>query len=347
MRTRLPERAPLLKLLPAVGLVTLFGCGKQGAPLPPLRTTPEAPAELRLAQRGAGLEASARAPRVSVDGLRLPVLDLEFSWTVRPGQGVGPAQRRVVRAAPGEAVVTVIELPPTPGSTVEVTVRARAGKRPSRPARMVRFEVRAVPQAPQELRAERVRAGVDLGWSPAAVVTAPPAEGAAATAPAPRFWIYRRPEGGPFGPPVNPEPTEKASFLDTSAEAEGAVCYAVRSVAVADPVVESDASPERCVPAGERRSPLPPRNLTAAAGPGGAELSWAPAADERAVGYRVYRVRASGIPERIGEVGAAVRSYRDTSLKSGELPEYAVTALDRDGRESIPAKTTATPPGEP
>jgi hypothetical protein len=345
MRTGLPDRLSLLKLLSAATCLAVLGCGKQGAPLPPLRMTPAVPMDLRVAQRGARIELAARAPRASVDGLRLPVLDMEFAWTVRSAQSVGAEQRRVVRAAPGEAVPMVIDPAPAPGATVEATVRARVERRVSRPAPMIRFDVRPAPEPPSELSVERVRAGVSVSWSTPAVVAAAPKQGAPAANPAEtgaRFWIYRRPETGAFGPPVNPEPAEKTGFLDTSAEAEGAVCYSVRRVAVADPVVESDATAEQCVPAGERRSPLPPRNLAAVAGSGGADLSWAPPADERAVGYRIYRMPANGIPERIGEAGPAARSYCDTKVAPGEILDYAVTALDRDGRESIPAKATAT-----
>jgi fibronectin type 3 domain-containing protein len=77
---------------------------------------------------------------------------------------------------------------------------------------------------------------------------------------------------------------------------------------------------------------------------GRVQLSWRASPDRRIAGYRVYRTRADGAPVRLADLAAAARSYSDAARPKGEQPEYAVTAVDRDGRESLPARVTIAQP---
>jgi fibronectin type 3 domain-containing protein len=165
-----------------------------------------------------------------------------------------------------------------------------------------------------------------------------------AAQPALRFWVYRRTEQGSFGAPLNPQPIEETAYLDSTPEAESAGCYAVTAVATIDPIVESDAVPEQCAVAGTRRPPAPPQALKAAADVGGVDLSWSASANARVVAFRVYRLREDGVPERLAEIDASRRTYRDTPLPPGELYSYVVAAVDSAGRESIPETVTLARP---
>jgi hypothetical protein len=115
-------------------------------------------------------------------------------------------------------------------------------------------------------------------------------------------------------------------------------------VATIDPIVESDAAPEQCATAGSRRPPPPPQKLTAVADVGGVDLSWSALADAHVVAYRVYRLRQDGVPERLAEIDASRRTYRDAPLPPGGQLSYVVAALDSEGRESIPETVTLARP---
>jgi hypothetical protein len=118
-----------MRQAPALLLSTLAlapGCGHRGDPLPPLRRTPPPPQELRLAQRGDGLEVRATAPTASVDGVRYEALTVEFLWAEGKEDLEKAGRRRAVAAIPGATIVETLPLP-SPGATVRVAARAVAG----------------------------------------------------------------------------------------------------------------------------------------------------------------------------------------------------------------------------
>lgn len=82
-RAALPTLLPLLLLLPLAALAA--GCGKQGDPQPPLRTTPKATDELEVSQRGLELILELPYPTLTTAGLSLPGVDrVEVYEVVRP-----------------------------------------------------------------------------------------------------------------------------------------------------------------------------------------------------------------------------------------------------------------------
>jgi len=96
------------------------GCGKRGDPQPPYPRTPQAAAELHVAQRGNELEVSYVAPTLTTSGFALPMLEVE----VLRAQGTGPldklAQRRWRDVQPGERVVERSPLPPPGGQSMRI-----------------------------------------------------------------------------------------------------------------------------------------------------------------------------------------------------------------------------------
>jgi hypothetical protein len=230
---------PLLPWGALLALGLLAACGQQGPPRPPLRLTPVAPTELRVAQHGARVEVSARAPRLSVDGLRLPVLEIDFAWTSGRIKGAGPGDKRTVEAAPGELVLTEIAPAPAPGSVLSVTARARANRHESRPTAPVRFEARPVPPPPDALVARRVRAGVELQWSAVTVASATPAE--TPVAPASGAGSSATPSPTPEGPAAGASVPAPGAERSSTPEVPGSAV----AVATASPVALPTPSPSR------------------------------------------------------------------------------------------------------
>jgi len=118
---------------------------------------------VKVAQRGDQLEIAFQAPSVSVDGLRLPQLDLE----VFVAQGEGDFEKLAVRhkrkAEPGESVVDRVPIPAA-GTTVRVAVRALAGGKASSRSPVTGLVSQTPPTPPRALIATLVAEGVALAW---------------------------------------------------------------------------------------------------------------------------------------------------------------------------------------
>jgi fibronectin type 3 domain-containing protein len=93
--------------------------------------------------------------------------------------------------------------------------------------------------------------------------------------------------------------------------------------------------------------PEVPRRLVAVAAPSqnGAppsiDLSWLPDAETNVAGYIVYRRQDGGSWQRISPAQPVVGpAFRDTHVEPGHTYEYAVSAVGRDGLESVRSATT-------
>ncbi len=157
--TRLRVRLCAIALL----LPCLLACGKRGDPLPPRRKTPPPVAGVKVAQRGDQLEIAFQAPSVSVDGLRLPRLDLEVFVAQGEGDFEKLAARHTRKGEPGESVVERIPVPAA-GTTVRVAVRALAGSKASSRSSVTGLVSQVPPPPPRALTATLVAEGVALAW---------------------------------------------------------------------------------------------------------------------------------------------------------------------------------------
>ena len=162
-RSREPSALAFRLVALACAALTLFACGKKGDPLPPLRKTPQPATELSLAQRGSSIEVSLLAPRMTVDGERLPVMEIELLRTDRDGGFSDVAEKRVLPAAPGERLRELDPLPP-PETVVRYAVRVRVKKNASTLSSVVSLTTRNPPPAPEGLLAELEPGGVRLEW---------------------------------------------------------------------------------------------------------------------------------------------------------------------------------------
>jgi hypothetical protein len=157
------KRAPLLVGPLVVLCGGLSGCGHRADPLPPLRKTPPAPTEFRLAQRGEQLELQATAPPVSVDGIAYQALAVEF---LHGGEKIDlekKGTRVQVTAAPGAAAVVTLALP-KPGTVVRAAARALArGERGQRTLTAL-IVAHAPLEPPTRLEASLSGNGIELRW---------------------------------------------------------------------------------------------------------------------------------------------------------------------------------------
>jgi hypothetical protein len=165
--------------------VLLPGCGHRGDPLPPLRRTPPAPQEFRLAQRGDALELRVLAPAASVDGVAYEGLGVEFLYAEGSKDLEKAGSRREVLAVPGSRVAVPVPLP-APGTTVRGAARAVAGGQKGPRTLIQALVVQAPLEAPRELAAGLTENGVALSWKgvrpkeimPPTVAPGPPVPGA-------------------------------------------------------------------------------------------------------------------------------------------------------------------------
>lgn len=270
------------------------------------------------------------------------------------------AQAGTLQFAPGSAGTASEELPqqlatgvPRP-LTYFVELLNKNGRSAglSNPAVVLAGEA---PAAVLGLDAQMQKVGVVLHWRPE--LDGPEATAIrlqrrliVAAAPAPKA------AQGPLGPA--PEPLEQNLLVEVKDRAQvGAVdkdihfgrTYEYRAqrvlrVNVNDRAMELDgplSAPVR-VEAKDVFPPAAPKGLAAVAvGAGngmaaGVDLDWEPNTEADLVGYVVYRREGDGGWERISPTVPLVGpGYHDARVEAGHTYEYAVTAVDQNGHESL------------
>ena len=153
------------------------------------------------------------------------------------------------------------------------------------------------------------------------------------------FLVYRRPQTGTYGGPFNREPQEERELVDRNAPVGATACYVVRAAGSVDPLIESLPSNEVCLAVRDITPPSPPTGLAVVPRDTGLDVVWSPSPSLDLGGYRIYRAAGGGDAEVVGEVEAAETAWHDTSVESGVLYRYEITALDRAGNEGPPSGT--------
>jgi hypothetical protein len=194
--------------------------------------------------------------------------------------------------------------------------------------------------APPSLTASTKPTGVTLAW---------PAPKAAATGPditpvIVGYNIYRD-AGDELTTPINPSPVMGTTFSDTPPY--GDHTYRVTAVASAGPPrIESEPSPAASVTFKDLLPPPTPAGLLALVETSRVRLIWDPVEVPDLAGYKVYRYEGTGITE-LKEVGGFAiiaepqpgTNFLDAGVEKGISYRYEVTAVDKSGNESAPAKT--------
>ncbi len=308
---------------PAAALLLATGCGYVGDTLPPLLRIPQRVDDLAAEQRGSVILVQFTVPALTTEGALLrepPTLDL------RAGPGPAPwdqeawaAQAQRLGPGPVEGGRARYQLPAAQWAGQEIVFGVRVIGANGRDAGWSNFAtVAVVPplDAPRELRAESVPAGLRLVWN----------------AKAPLFRIFRRgPDEKVFAPAAE---VAETSWVDTAA-APGST-YEYRIVAVQKTSTgEARSEPSevlRAVPV-DRSPPAAPAGLRAVASTATIELAWERNPEPDLVGYRVYRAASEGEFQPLAETGQNP-SYSDQDVQSGKPYRYAVQAIDAGGNES-------------
>jgi len=366
---------PLLgnTLLAAALLVALGACGHRGDPLPPLRHTPPALSEFRLAQRGNGLEVSVLAPGSSVDGIAYESLAIEFLSVEGPKDIEKTGRKRQVLAKPLERMVETLPLP-APGSIARAAARGIYGKEKGPRTLTMGLVVQPEVKAPGGLEVGLTEKGVHVAWTgdvpepvnatvqPAKIPGlpstgpgpgGPPSSPTSATATTPAaagagegvtkiepekpksgFLVYRRVGSAAYARPLPPGLLEKRALQDAVAPRGEKVCYVVRAAASLEPLVESAASNEACLDVRDISPPAAPTGLAVVPRERGLEVVWTPSADEDVAAYRVYREGPGEPRRRLAEIPAGGSAWTDEAAKPGVAYRYSLTAVDQAGNES-------------
>jgi hypothetical protein len=149
------------------------------------------------------------------------------------------------------------------------------------------------------------------------------------------FNVYRRTEPGAHAAPLNAEPVSEPTYLDASAPLLSEVCYEVRTVVSAGPLIESEATPETCLRVLDKKAPAAPTGVATLPVADGVEVSWSPSTEPDLAAYRVYRRARGEAPVLMVELKAGETSAVDRDAGLGQRFQYHVTAVDAAGNESL------------
>ena len=313
------------KIFPALALMSMAGCGYEGAPLPPLANVPGRITDLSSTQRGERLLVQFTPPQLTTEGLPIkPPLDLD----VRIGPGTEPVDAGVWAAGAKKLVRGELakggasyEAPATDwsGKPVIVGVRAIGSNGKSSGWTFGATFIVPEPQTPSAVRADNTEQGVRLTWN----------------APESAFRIYRKTGGDPLQPVAD---VSRPPWTDTSTQFGQKYAYAVQAIVKlpegfeAGHEAESELSAEVSFTPKDEFPPAMPLGLRAAAAPRSIELSWNGNTEADLAAYRVYRGVAGGPLQRVAEV--EVPAYSDPNVEPEMTYRYSVAAVDRAGNES-------------
>lgn len=258
-----------------------------------------------------------------------------------------------LRAAPSAEGVRLLWRPPALMPTPAPPPTPPAQASPSPPSTNTAAAATGTPAVPSPTPAEPSAptvAETTAPQPPSPAEQPPPSDAAVASpkpspaptpAPTPRppttgFFVYRRPPGGTFVRVPPPVPLQEPSASDPAGPGEN-WCYAVRTVAATDPLVESVPTPEACVAAVDVAPPAAPAGAAVLARAGALEFSWSPSAEADLAGYRVYRAPRGGRAELLAELPKSTTLHRDADVRQGVVHVYTVTAVDAAGNESPPS----------
>lgn len=326
------------------------GCGKQGAPRPPLPRGPLPPTDVSARQTGASAVISFRVPaprgdKPSMQPARVELVRVEY----RPGNVAPPDPNAFRRRGqvvatlqgdplPGGERVKILDETLTlgdgslpPGTTLRYGIRVRDRRGRSSPLVVALDLVPVIPPSPPaSITAIATAEGIRLNW-----------EGAVSDDPG-RYNLYRALAGGRYtGKPLHPSPLSVSEFLDTTVQMGQTYTYMVRSaVSDSEPYLESVSSPEVRVLAEDLFPPSRPGGLVAVQEGAGIRLFWNPGEERDLSGYRIYRRLNDGEWMTLEPDPVTQPLFLDRSVRTGDRIFYRVSAVDRADppNESAPSE---------
>lgn len=298
-----------MRALLCLSALLLGSCGYVGDPLPPALNIPVAPEDFQAIQLGDRIVLQFRQSLLTTEGLALEKL----------GSPQVEAAGEVFEVTGAQAGAVRFELPASKwiGKAVGVRVRANSGKgRYSDWSPAITMNIVPPLAAPKQVSAQSTAEGVTIRWEDAA---------------AGQKWVVTRSsKGGEVRLNV-----ETVPFTDREALLGGEYTYRVQ--ARLGTALSPPSEPVTHVHV-DRAAPEAPARLSAARDENAVELTWAPSASPDATGYRIYR-RSGDAPWGVLADAVNLPVYTDRTAEAGRSYEYAVSALDRSGNESLKSNT--------
>lgn len=359
--TRRRQTRRIATLCAGLGLLAA-GCGQIQAPLPPSANLPQPASDFRALRRGEQVRLRWTTPRITSDGLRIhgPIMARLCIWPTermhaRPMQGLECPhwQRLAGPLAAGDLPQGVsLQLahirPASASSAAAVRLAIAFANQQGKAAGWSDWQLISllpVSPPPARLWATVRHAGIELHWheprpSPSAVrlyrrelPKTPVARGKAAAA----RWRA-----------VRDLPGSSHRYLDREVQRGRVYQYTLRSLAGAGELAVASARTQAVTIEARQLETLPaPVGLVAVLGLGGepaVHLAWQPVASSRLAGYDLYRQQlAPGEPtapdgaswHRVNHLLLLTPTGKDKrAWKRGPRVRYAVTSVDRAGRQS-------------
>jgi hypothetical protein len=351
-------------------MLLICGCAAPGVPVTRQPKVPKAITDLSARQSGDSIVLSFTLPKQTVQGRaisRPPAIEIyrTFLNTQAAGEAKGSTQPQLITTVLPQMVdqyrqgdrisfpdvLSAADLTAHVDGNAQYDVRTRLGKHDSAASNSVRVQILPAPQPIEDLRAQVTKTAIELSWTTPSILPAgstPPGSF--------RYRIYRSEAlDTSHAPSANSATKEtsaqfvllgessKPSYDDTNFTFGHTYAYSVRSVATyPSGSVESRESNLFSVTPRDTFAPAIPDNVAATAAsargssPAYVDLSWAINTEADLLGYNVYRSDTESNPgKRLNSAPLVTPTFRDESIVAGETYFYRVTAVDRNGNESL------------
>jgi hypothetical protein len=346
------------------------GCGKRGAPLPPLRPVPVRIADATAELAGGRVTLRFTVPNANLDGSSPPGVERVeiYRRVVTPGEPPQPAGQLVqdelrhatidVRRpddaagpgaaappaaplpAPGEPAMFVDPVPPDAAIAAPAAAEWRyvivgvAGRnRRGPPSPVLAVPIGAGPASPSGVTLSYDETTLRVRWTPAAEAARHRVSAVPAEAPD---------ATGTTATALTPEPIDGVEFTQP-VQFGARLCVTVRAVQAKDAVtIVGPPSAPVCETPVDTFAPPAPDRLVAAIDGEAVVLSWGLVTAADLAGYLVLRAEAAGgTLAPLVTAPMADTTFRDTTAVSGTVYTYVVVAVDRAGNRS-PASNAQT-----
>jgi hypothetical protein len=339
-------------------------CGRKGELLPPLALVPQPIQTLTTGQRGDRIVLDWPASTAYIDGRSLPSSAVTEIWALRNtaeeanvprDRAVAgfstKARRLAVLDIFGRPILASKTIAPPPGmlplasfhwewtltpddwkaTRLIFGVRVKTGKRAFSDFAYMGWWPHSVAQPPSQLRAVVRVDRIEIRW------TAPSANTDGSTPPSLKGYnVYRKSSSGA---PVRLNNSSVAApyFMDRAFDFGVPYSYHVAALSGTEPpYFESDDSDVLEIAPADVFPPSPPAGLESVTAPGLVTLIWERSPETDLAGYRVWRKKAGESEFRaLTPASIPENTFSDTAVEKGVRYDYAVSAVDRAGNESL------------
>jgi len=339
-----------------------ISCGKKGALLPPVKKIPKAVEGFEVGQRGDTILLKWKNPENYTDGSPIPEIeDIEIRVLLEEIESDGQMSEvpEDVFLKKGNIVALIHEMNQK-GSLAKqekenrkheyvyhlsdasllkkkhifgIRVKDKKGRWSSL-SKLRSLEPKILPLPPKEIKTKLLKNRIEIKWE-----TPEKNFDQSAVSQIKGYNIYRKQEEGEFRR-LNAQPIQSNNYVDKNLLYGKIYFYMIRVVSNDSTVVyESHDSNVTEILAEDIFAPAPPKGLTVVPGENMIALVWDVHKEKDILGYRIWR-KISGkrlfrllTPDPVIE-----NSYNDTTVEKNIRYDYAITAVDQAGNESLKSR---------